>query len=164
MYINNLRKTLNEMDEETYKNFEDYAYAYHKNELKRDGIKKAEIKKQINFFKIGKTSGTSHSNMDSFIYALDKIYGDNGAADVLYGIKRGKSWRELLIKVTSDIALPAEMKMEFLLENIRVLKSIIRNLLRFCADNNKDQTENNLRLVDEILKLAVEKKRAENSD
>jgi hypothetical protein len=165
MNINNLKKSLNEMDKETYKKFEDYACDYHQKKLYRFAIRKADIKKQIKKFKDGETSETSHNNLDAMFYALDMVYGDNGAADVLNGVKVGQqSWRDLLMKITSDLAIPAELKKDHLLDNIKVLKSIIRNLLRFCAANDKEQTGINLRLVDEILKLAVDNQKNNRSN
>jgi hypothetical protein len=160
MYIDNLKKTLNEIDDETYSKFEEYACHYHKEILNRFGIKKADIKKQLKRFKNGEASEMSHINLDGILYALDRTYGDNGAADVLYEVKRGKSWRELLIKTTSDLSIPAELKVDHLYDHIRVLKSIIKNILRFCAATDKEQTGSNLRLVDEILKLAVDKQKS----
>jgi hypothetical protein len=161
MYINNIKKALNEMDDETYSKFEEYACHYHKIILHRFGIKKADIKKQIKRFKNGEASEMSHINLDGIFYALDMTYGDNGVTDVLYGVKRGKSWRELLIKTTSDLSIPSELKLDHLYDNIRVLKSILKNLLRFCAANDKEQTGTNLRLVDEILKLSVDKQKSD---
>lgn len=158
MYINNFRKALNELNSEDFEKFVDYAYDYHINTLYRHGLRKVELGRQVNRFKDGETSSTSHDNMESFIYALDRLNGDNAATDALYGVN-GISWREVLIKSTSDLSLPKEIDVTHFLDDIRVLKSVIRNLLSFCADNDKDITSSNLRLVDEFIKIAVSKQK-----
>ncbi|BDG30442.1 hypothetical protein PthBH41_01540 [Parageobacillus thermoglucosidasius] len=46
--------------------------------------------------------------------------------------------------------------------NMKVLKSILQNLLRFCSDKDEELTGKNLRLVDEIIKIAVSKQKNKN--
>jgi hypothetical protein len=45
---------------------------------------------------------------------------------------------------------------------MKVLKSILQNLLRFCSDKDEELTGKNLRLVDEIIKIAVSKQKNKN--
>jgi hypothetical protein len=159
MYINNLKRALNKMDEEAYKRFEGFVCDYHLKKMLRYGIRKIDIKKQIERFKDGQTSETSHNNLDAIFYALDMIYGDNGATDVLYGVEDGRSWRKVLGEVTSDMSIPSEVNISHLFEdnNLRILRSIIRNVLKLCASDEKEETSDNLRMVNQLLKLAVDK-------
>ncbi|OXB93597.1 MULTISPECIES: hypothetical protein [Parageobacillus] len=163
MYINNLRKTLNQVDESNLKKFESLAFSYHVNVLHNSKLRRADFRIQLRNFMDGKTSSISHHNLDSYLYALDQLEL-NGATNAFYlKNKKTKTWRELFLKITSDLPLPKEINPSHLNENnMKVLKSILQNLLRFCSDKDEELTRKNLWLVDEIIKIAVSKQKNKN--
>ncbi|MCC3359369.1 hypothetical protein [Bacillus sp. REN16] len=155
-YVNNLIRTIKNMSEDDYIFFEKTAYEYHIKYLKNERLRKADFKIQLEKFLSKETIKISFQNLNSYMYALEQMY-DNGITDSLLYARKGKksvTWRQLLLRATTDVALPKNLKPENLDEiNTRTLKSIFQKLISACAHNDKDVTGKRLRTVDEFLNI-----------
>jgi hypothetical protein len=155
-YVDNLIRSIKNMDENDYIFFEKTAYEYHIKHLKNERLRRADFKIQLEKFLNEETIKISFHNLNSYFYALEQMY-DNGITDSLLYARRGKgtvTWRQLFLRATTDVALPKNLRPENLDEiNTRTLKSIFQKVLSACSHNDKDETGKRLRTVDEFLNI-----------
>ena len=130
MYINNLRnniKNLNDYDREL---FISAAYGYQVNQLHKNNLKKAHFNTLVDNFVKGKSTQIALSTIDSYLYGLDQVKLD-GARDAFFKnqLKEAVSWRQLFIKLTSDLPMPKEVNQIYFDEdNLRIVKSILKGI------------------------------------
>lgn len=156
MYTQNLIETIKNMDNNDYEYFESTAFEYHFNQLKNHRLRKADFKMQLQNFISGETTKISFQNLDSYLYALDQLTENGSQKALQHGINITKplTWRQLFLRITTDIPLPKNMKSDHLDDvNTKVLKSIFQQLLLFIASNDKNETGRKLRGIDEFLKV-----------
>ena len=161
-YVDNLIRTIKNMDQNDYNFFVETAYEYHLKHLKNERLRRADFKIQLEKFLDEETIKISFHNLNSYFYALDQMY-DNGITDSLLYAKKEKrpvTWRQLFLRLTTDIAIPKNFKSENLNElNTRILKSIFQKLLRASAHNNINETYKKLRTIDEFLNITFSRDR-----
>ncbi|MED3832205.1 hypothetical protein [Peribacillus frigoritolerans] len=156
MYSQNLIETIKNMDNNDYEFFESTAFEYHFNHLKNHRLRKADFKIQLQNFISGETTKISFQNFDSYLYALDQLTENGSQKALQHGIKITKplTWRQLFLRITTDIPLPKNLKSDHLDDvNTKILKSIFQQLLSIIASSDKNETGRKLRGFDEFLKV-----------
>lgn len=155
-YVDNLIKTIKNMDETEYDLFERTAFEYHIKYLKNERLRKGDFKFQLVNFLNEETIKISFHNLNSYFYALEQMYDNGIMVSLFYERKERESvtWRQLLLRSTNDVALPRHFKPENLDEiNIKALKSIFQKLLIACAHNDINETNKKLRAMDEFFNI-----------
>jgi hypothetical protein len=156
LYTDNLISTIKNMNNNDFEYFESTAYEYHINHLKNHRLRKADFKVQLQNFISGKTTKISFQNLDSYLYALDQMKEEGSYKALLYGIQQTRplNWREMFLRITSDISLPKGINRDHLDDYYyKTLKSIFRHLLEISASGDKNETGRRLKVIEDFLNV-----------
>lgn len=154
MYIENIRKTIKTMTDEQYDQFLIKLRKKLKNKFNTD-IKPSALKKQVDNFLENKTDKISIRYLEGYLLVLDDLSVNGGLKSILQGkITEANTWRDLLIIATQDQPLPKNININnsnnILIKDIKLL---FTNVIKYCADENKDKFHNNIHKVNEFLTI-----------
>lgn len=160
MFVENLKKSLNSMTDEDFKLFKVIAYKYHINHLSNSKLRKADFEIQLTNFINGKTKSLSHSNFNSYLYALDQLTKE-GISAVLLRSEIDIDINPLqaaIMKYVDDEPIGEEIDLSHFDEkNMNVLKNIMQNILTCSLGSDAGETQKNLKTIDDFLSLANKK-------
>ncbi|MCK2000490.1 hypothetical protein MZM54_03665 [[Brevibacterium] frigoritolerans] len=156
MFIENLKTALNSMKDEDFKLFKVIAYDYHINHLTNTKLRKADFEIQLTNFINGKTKSLSHSNFNSYLYALDQLTEKGISTDLLQSeidIDLNPL-QAAILKYVDDEPIGEEIDLSHLDEkNMNVLKNIMQNILTCSVGSDSGETQKNLKTIDDFLSL-----------
>ncbi|RDY72587.1 hypothetical protein DXT76_01215 [Halobacillus trueperi] len=155
MYVDNVRDSIKKLSEEE---FEEYVKVL-RVVMKEDGknIRPGTLRKRVENFSKG--SETVIESFESYLATFDRL-AVGGGLDALRGqkIRMPKTWRQILLKVTSDQPLPPVIRTHVEDEKIaRELKGLFVNSVEYCKDEGKVEFYDNLCHFNDFLKIASKK-------
>lgn len=154
MYIENIRKAIKTMTDEQYDEFLIKLRKKLKNKFNID-VKPSELKKQVYNFLENKTDKISIRYLEGYLLVLDDLSVDGGLKSILQGkITVANTWRDLLIIATQDQPLPKDIDID-ISDNILIkdIKLLFTNVIKYCANENKEKFQNNIHKVNEFLTI-----------
>lgn len=150
MFTNYLIEKINSLKEKDFKLFEIYSYQYQKDYLKKDKLRKADFKIQLDNFLSRRTVGINFDNLDAYVYALNQLDVKNGKKKDSNDAIRWKphNLQELLF----DMELPLEFNISHINNSSKKnLQNIISNLILACEGKDVKETNKHLNLMDEFI-------------
>lgn len=154
MYIENIRKAIKTMTDEQYDEFLIKLRKKLKNKFNID-VKPSELKKQVYNFLENKTDKISIRYLEGYLLVLDDLSVDGSLKSILQGkITVANTWRDLLIIATQDQPLPKDIDID-ISDNILIkdIKLLFTNVIKYCANENKEKFQNNIHKVNEFLTI-----------
>lgn len=155
MFINDVIKKINNLNDSDNKLFEIYAYQYQKDYLKKEKLRRADFKVQLDNFISKQTVKIAFDNLDSYIYALNRIEFRDKKEQVSQSsvMWKTESWKDLL----SRIEFPIEINFTHMdKNNIRIIQNIVINLLLACEGDEIEETSRKLKLLNDFITEFIE--------
>ncbi|WP_096202057.1 hypothetical protein [Bacillus sp. FJAT-45350] len=157
MYVDNVRNTINGLDQAEY---EEYLKKLRSVLMRKysKNVKPSELKQRVDEFVVGKDPKIDY--FESYLITFDEL-STNGAINALHNnkIKMPKTWRQLLLKVTEDRTFSPEVVRHLEDEQILIeIKALFYNSIEYCKDENRDEFHRNLYHFNGFLKIASDKK------
>ncbi|MCM3390303.1 hypothetical protein [Ureibacillus chungkukjangi] len=154
MYIEKVRITIKSLGDEQYNEF----ILKLRNKLKyKFGIdtKPSELKKQVDNFLNNKTEKISIRYLEAYLLTLNDLSVNGGIKAIVEGkLTSANSWRDLLILATQDQPLPLGVNVDVLDEVlIKDIKSLFTNIIKYCANENKEVFRHNIHTVNQFLSI-----------
>jgi hypothetical protein len=143
MYVDNVRNTIDGLEQEEYEEYLNKLRSVLRRKYSKN-VKPSELKQRVDEFVEGKDPKID--SFESYLITFDEL-STNGAMNALHNknVKMPKTWRQLLLKVTEDRTLSAEVIKH--LEDEEVLteiKALFYNSIEYCKDENRDKFHRNL--------------------
>jgi len=152
MFVDNVRNSIGELDNAEYAAFLKRLRLVLKKNYQKN-TKPSELKKRVDEFVEGKDPKIDY--FESYLLTFDELY-KNGAMNALnMGItKVPKTWRQLLLSVTDDRSLSAEVVEHLEDEEIlKEMKALFFSSIEYCKDKNRDLLFRNLYHFNKFLKI-----------
>lgn len=155
MYVDNVRKSVKKLNKEELEEFLEVLSSV----VEEDGkeVELRTLRVYVKNFLKGTAPRTYY--FESYLITLDRL-AVGGALDALRGKKiiMPKSWRQTLLKVTSDQPLPPVIRTHVEDEKIaRELKRLFVYSVEYCKDEGKEEFYENLCHFNGFLKIASKK-------
>lgn len=152
MYVNNVRKSIDGLSDHEYNEYLNrlrmiLKKQYHKN------VKPAELKKRVDEFVGGKDPKIE--SFEAYLHTFDEL-SINGAINAIQNnhVRLPISWRGLLLKVTEDRTLSADVIKHLDDEQILIeIKAMYYNCIEYCKDEKKDRFFNNLHTFNNFIRI-----------
>lgn len=154
MYIENIRKTIKSLTDEQYEDFLNKLRSNLKYKLKTD-IKPSELKKQVEKFVDNEIDKISIRYLEAYLITLDDLAVEGGLKAILHGkMSIAHTWRDLLMISTKDQPLPKGISVD-LLDDVLIkdIKLLFMNVLRYCANEDKEKLQHNIHVVNNFLSI-----------
>ncbi|WP_417898325.1 hypothetical protein ABN702_19240 [Bacillus haimaensis] len=157
MYVDNVRNTIGDLDQDEYEEYLKKLRSvlmrkYHKS------VKPSELKQRVDEFISGKDPKIE--SFEAYLITFDEL-STNGAMNALHNknLRMPKTWRQLLLKVTEDRTLSPEVTKHLEEEEILIeIKALFYYSIEYCKSEKKDKFFENLRHFNGFLKIALDKK------
>lgn len=152
MYVDNVRNAIYTLDCDEYEEYIKKLRSvlmrkYNKN------VKPSELKKRVDEFVYGNNPHIDY--FESYLLAFDEL-SLNGATNAFLNknMKIPKTWRQMLLKVTEDRTLSANIFKHLDDEVILTeIKALFFRSIEYCEHENKDRFFENLYLLNSFLKI-----------
>lgn len=154
MYIENIRDAIQSLSNNEYEEFLNKLRKNLKYKFNTD-IKPSELKIQVEKFLENKTDKISIRYLEGYLLTLNDLSVDGGLKAILRGkITAANTWRDLLIISTEDQPLPRSINRTHLDEAlIKDIKLLFTNVLKYCANEDKETLQQNIRIVNRFLSI-----------
>jgi hypothetical protein len=152
MYINNVRNSINELDEVEYSEYLKRLRLVLRKKYQKN-VKPSELKQRVDEFVNGKDPKIDY--FEAYLLTFDEL-SVNGAVNALHNkkIKMPRTWRQLLLSVTDDRALSPEVVKHLEDEQILLeIKALFYNSIEYCKHESRDQFFTNLYSFNNFLKI-----------
>jgi hypothetical protein len=152
MYIDNVRKTIRKLEQDEYDEYLEKLRSVLRRKYSKN-VKPSELKQRVDEFVGGKVPRIDY--FESYLITFDELSTD-GAINALHSkkIKMPKTWRQLLLKVTEDRTLSAEVIKHMEDEAVLVeMKALFHLSIEYCKDEKKDKFFENLYHFNSFLKI-----------
>jgi hypothetical protein len=152
MYVNNVRKSINELDDVELKEYLKRLRMVLGKEYDKS-VKPSELKQRVEEFVEGKDPKIDY--FEAYLLTFDELTV-NGANNALNSkqIKMPKTWRQLLLSVTEDRTFSGDITKHLEDEQVLIeIKALFFNCIEHCTDGNKDQFFKNLYSFNNFLKI-----------
>jgi hypothetical protein len=152
MYINNVRNSINELDEVEYNEYLKRLRLVLRKKYQKN-VKPSELKQRVGEFVNGKDPKIDY--FEAYLLTFDEL-SVNGAINALHNkkIKMPRTWRQLLLSVTDDRTLSPEVVKHLEDEQILLeIKALFYNSIEYCKNENRDQFFTNLYSFNNFLKI-----------
>lgn len=154
MYIDNIRKTIKAMTDEQYVDFINKLRKNLKYKFNIE-IKLSQLKIQVENFVENKIEKISMRYLDAYLLTFDDLAVQGGVKAILHGeMTVARTWRDLLMISTKDQPLPKAIKVD-LIDDVLIkdIKFLFMNVLKYCANENKDILQHNIHAVNDFLSI-----------
>jgi hypothetical protein len=157
MYIDNVRKTIGELSEEQYGEYIKRLRLVLRRKYYKD-VKPSELKKRVDEFIGGKEPKIDY--FESYLITFDELSVNGGINSLLHkSVKMPKTWRQLLLKVTEDRSLSAEVINHLNDEEILAeLKALFYYSIEYCKDDKRDNFYKNLYHFNAFIRIGNKQK------
>lgn len=154
MYIENIRNVIDSMTDDQYQDFLNKLRKKLKYKFDID-IKPSELKLQVEKFVNNKTDKISVRYLEAYLLTFDDLAVQGGVKAILQGeITVARTWRDLLMISTQDQPLPKGIKVD-LIDDVLIkdIKFLFMNVLKYCANENKEILQHNIHAVNNFLTI-----------
>jgi hypothetical protein len=156
MYVNNVRKTIDELDQEEYEEYLQKLRSVLRRKYSKN-VKPSELKQRVDEFVDGKDPKID--SFEAYLITFDEL-STNGAINALHKnkVKMPKTWRQLLLKVTEDRTLSPEVIKHLNDEEVLTeLKALFYYSIDYCKSENRDDFFRNIHHFNGFLKIGSRK-------